>query len=80
MAFFDVRVFKPNAKRYINHTLSKSYEINEKEKKKCYNERILQVEHEGFTPLVMSATGGMGRECKEFYSRLSEIVAQKRGQ
>ena len=80
MAFFDVRVFNPNAKRYINHELTKSYEMNEKEKKKCYNERILQVEHGSFTPLVMSATGGMGRECKKFYSRLSEIVAEKRGQ
>jgi hypothetical protein len=80
MAFFDVRVFNPIAKRYSNQELSKTYEINEKEKKKQYNERILQVEHGSFTPLVMSATGGMGRECHKFYSRLSEIIAEKRGQ
>ena len=64
MAFLDVRVFNPNAKRYANIELSKAYEINEKEKKKTYNERTLQVEHGSFTPLVMSATGGMSRECK----------------
>ena len=28
----------------------------------------------------MSAIGGMGRECHKFYSRLSEIIDEKRGQ
>ena len=78
MAFLDVRVFNPNAKRYANIELSKAYEINEKEKKKTYNERILQVEHGSFTPLEMSATGGMSRECKKFYSRLAEMICKKR--
>ena len=32
MAFLDVRVFNPNAKRYADIELSKAYEINEKEK------------------------------------------------
>ena len=58
--FFDVGVFSSTAKRYVNQELCKSYEVNEKEKKKQYNERILQVEHGAFTPLVMSATGDMG--------------------
>ena len=80
MAFFDVRVFNPNAKRYANQELSKAYEINEKEKKKQYNERVLQVEHGSFTPLVMSATGGMGREGRKFYARLCEMLAEKRKQ
>ena len=34
IAFFDVRVFNPIAKRYVNQDISKTYEINEKEKKK----------------------------------------------
>ena len=38
MAFLDVRVFNPIAKRYV-HT-SKAYQLNKKEKKKNYNERI----------------------------------------
>ena len=33
MAFFDVRVFNPNAKRYVNQEVSKTYETNEKEKR-----------------------------------------------
>ena len=77
MAFLDVRVFNPNAKQYANIELSKAYEINEKEKKKTYNERIIQVEHGSFTPLVMSPTGGMSREWKKFYSRLAEMICKK---
>ena len=51
MAFFDVRVFNPN--------ISKTYKLNEKEKKRLYSERITEIKHGSFTPLVMSATGGM---------------------
>ena len=49
------------------------------EKKSLYNERIIEIEHGSFTPLVMSATSGMGRECKKFYSRLTEMISSKRG-
>ena len=53
MAFFDVRVFNPTSKRYVNQEISKTYEVNEIEKKKLYKERILQIEHGSFTPLVI---------------------------
>ena len=76
--FFDVRVFNPNARRYAKQELSKTYQLNEKEKKRLYNERIMQVEHSTFTRLVISATGGMGRESSKFYSRLSELISKKR--
>lgn len=33
--------------------------MNEGEKRKYYNERIMRVEQGSFTPLVMSATSGM---------------------
>ena len=78
MAFLDVRVFNPNTKQYANIELSKAYEIKEKEKKKTYNECILQVEHGSFTPLVMLATGGMSCEWKKFYSHLAEMICKKR--
>ena len=66
MAFFDVRVFNPNARRYAKQELSKTYQLNEKEKKRLYNERIMQVEHGTFTPLVMSATAGMDENHRNF--------------
>ena len=78
VAFFEVRVFNPTAKQYFNQELRKSYEVNKKDKKRQYNERILQVEHGTFTPLVMSITDGMGRESQKFYARLSEMISEKR--
>ena len=53
VAFFDVRAFNPTAKPYVNHDLRKLYKVNEKKKKKKYNEHILQIEYETFNPLVM---------------------------
>ena len=38
----------------------------------------MQVEHGTFTPLVMSTTGGMGRESRKFYARLSEMISEQR--
>ena len=77
--FCDVRVFDPNAQRYRNTDLRKCYQKNEDEKKRKYNERVLQVEHASFTPLVFSTHGGMGRECRAFFRRITEMVAEKRG-
>ena len=39
---------------------------------------IIIVEMGTFTPLVFSTTGGMGRECKIFYTRLCQVPARKR--
>ena len=47
------------------------------EKKRKYNERILQVENESFTPLVFSVNGGMGKEANKCYSVIAEKLAKK---
>ena len=67
MAFFDVRVFNRIAKRYVHRGTSKAYQLNKKEKNRNYNERILEVEHGSFTPIVMSAYGGIGKEGNKFF-------------
>ena len=67
-AFFDLRVFDSNACRYLNISLQHCHVINENEQKRAYNERVLQVDHDKFTPLVFSIYGSMGRECHKFYS------------
>ena len=77
-AFLDIRVFNPNANGYLNAALPRCHEINEKEKKRNYNNRILQIEHGTFTPLVFSIYGSMGREFAKFYSKLSELLSDKR--
>ena len=76
--FLDVRVFDLNAQRYRGLELKKCFKRNEDEKKQQYNERVLEVENGSFTPLVFATNGGMARECKAFYKRLAEMVAEKR--
>ena len=77
-AFFDIRVFDPNAQRHQSKTLRKCYEINEQEKKREYSSRILNVEQGTFTPLVFSAAGGLGRECSMFVKKLIQLISIKR--
>ncbi|XP_057311093.1 uncharacterized protein LOC130648959 [Hydractinia symbiolongicarpus] len=77
-AFYDIRVFDPNASRYFNQNLKQCYVRNEAEKKNQYNERVLEVENGCFTPVVFSILGGMGRECQTFYHRLAEDIAAKK--
>ena len=77
-AFLDLKVFDPNAYRYLNKSLQQCHVMNEQEKKRAYNERVLQIEHGTFTPLFFSIYGSMGRECRTFYSRLSDLLSEKR--
>ena len=52
--------------------------MNDQEKKRAYNERVFQMEHGTFTPLFFLIYGSMGRECRTFYSRLSDLLSEKR--
>ena len=66
-AFYDLREFNPLAKCYRKKTLEAIHQNNEKEKKRVYGQRILEVEQGTFTPLFFSCFGGMSRECFKFY-------------
>ena len=76
-AFFDVRVFHPNAS-YRNKDLASLYKLHENAKKREYGERVREVEHAMFTPLVLSTCGGMLRETTTFYKMLTADLAAKR--
>ena len=78
--YLDVRVFNPHAPSNKALSIEKCYLKHEKEKKRVYERRILEVEHSSFTPLVFSVTSGMGRECSLFYKRLASFLADKRDQ
>ena len=52
----------PNACGYLNKSQQQCRAMNERGKKRSYNERLLQVDHGTFTPLVLSINGCMGRE------------------
>ena len=63
-AFFDVKIINPNSATYSNITQEKAYKPAEHEKKRNYNDRILNVEHDTFTPLIYSINDGMGTEAQ----------------
>ena len=76
--FLDIRVMHPNAPSYKDKDISQVYRQHEKEKKRTYNERVIQVEKGSFTPIVMSTFGGMGVEAERFHKRIAQLIAQKR--
>ena len=75
--FFDARVTHANSGSNRGKSLEQIYRQNENEKKKLYNERILNVEKSTFTPLIFTTTGGMGPECQKFNKRMAEMIATK---
>ena len=76
-AFFDIRVFNPHAPSYQNTPLAQCYRKNEQEKKRAYDQRIREIEHGSFSPLVFSTTGGMGTTATVVYKRLAAMMAEK---
>ena len=78
--FFDVRVFNPHAFSNRNQTPFTCYRKHKREKKRTYAQRILEVEHSSFTPLVFSATCRRNRERSNLFlqtSWLLYMLAQK---
>jgi len=57
VGLFDMRVFNPLDKNCTNQSLSYSYLKNKMHE---YEGRVHNFEHGTFTPLVLSAAGGMG--------------------
>ena len=54
--YFDVRVFNPHAPSNRSANLSSCYRKHERIKKNAYEQRIREVEHASFTPLVYLQT------------------------
>ena len=79
-SFFDVRVTHPNCLSNRSKPFQQIYKENEDEKKKEYNERVLNVEKGNFTPLVFLTSGGMSKECKRFINRLANLQARRKGE
>ena len=76
-AFFDVRVFHPNAPSYYGSPIQSLYRRPEREKKREYGDGVREIEHASFTPLIFATTGGMGREATIFYCRLADLLSHK---
>lgn len=76
-SLFDVRVFNPYAPSNKQSNLASTYKKHEKEKKRAYGQRVREVEHASFSPLVFSLTGGLGREASCVLKRLASLLATK---
>ena len=72
--FFDVRIFNPHAPTNRHPRCYKKHEL---EKKCQYEQRVREVKHASFTPLVLTVTGGMANEASVFYKRLASELATK---
>ena len=79
-AFSDVRVCHRNAESYRDQEAQQIYGIHENDMRRLYSRRVLDVEHGSFTPLVFTATGGMGKECIRYHGRLAELMPPKKGE
>ena len=66
--FTSIHVYTCSCKKNTKH---------ENEKKRAYEQCILDVEHASFTPLVFSAAGGMAKQSTTFYKRLASLLADK---
>ena len=77
-AYFDVRIFNPFAQSYANSSISKCYRKHELDKKREYEERVREIEHGSFSPLVFSTAGGMGPIATTVYKRIASLIADKR--
>uniref|UniRef100_A0A1X7TFT4 Uncharacterized protein n=1 Tax=Amphimedon queenslandica TaxID=400682 RepID=A0A1X7TFT4_AMPQE len=58
--------------------LSTTYRRHENDKRRQYEQRVTQVEHSSFVPLVFSATGGMSKSTSNFYRHLAQKLSTKR--
>ena len=75
-SFLDVRVFNPHAPSKNKTSINSCYG-SMKKKKKAYEQCIREVEHSSFTPLALSATGGMAKQSTTFYKWLASLLAEK---
>ena len=79
-AFFDVRICNPTAQSYRKSSLEAVYRLQERGKRRQYEERIREVEMSSFTPLVFSIFGGMSKSTAVAYKHLADLISAKRGE
>ena len=80
MHFFDVRVTNTSSPSQQQLSLAQIYKRHEQEKKRLYNDRVMNIEHGFFTPLVYSVHGGMSPECLKYHKHLADKIAAKTNQ
>ena len=67
----------PKAPSYVDKNIDQVYTAHEKEKKRAYNERVIQMEKGTFIPIVMSTSEGVGHEADR-HKRIASLIVEKR--
>jgi len=78
-AYFDVKVVSPFARSYSHLTQASLMKTAEKAKMREYKERIRDVEHADFNPLVFTTMGAMAPQCQVVVKKLAEKLSLKQG-
>ena len=76
--FLDIKIFHPNCQSYSNMDIEKAYVHHQNIKKHKYKERVLNVEHGSFTPVIFTTTGGVGPEANRHHKRIAQLMAIKK--
>ena len=77
-AFFDVKIFNPFVKSHLNQELDTVFTSNENEKKRHYNQSVIEVEHGFFSHLVFSQIWRKQQRSQAISSRTStEAIREK---
>jgi hypothetical protein len=76
-AYFDVKVVSPFARSYAHLKTTQLFHQAERAKIREYRERIREVEHGDFNPLVFTCTGGMAPQCHLVMKRLAEQLSKR---
>ena len=77
--FFDVKIFNIHAKS-CPKTISDAYKNHESVKTLKYQQRILDVEHSSFVPLIFACTGGAAPGSTKTVQKLAEKLSEKRNE
>ena len=77
-AFFDVRITNVNAESNKDLPTEAILRKAENDKKRVYNQRVIEIEQRTFTPLVFGTNSAMAKECQIVYKLLAKNLSLKR--
>lgn len=70
-AFMDASVYNPLVSSNLSASREALFRRHECEKRRAYDQRVWEIKHTCFTPLIFSVTGGIGPSVDIFYKRLA---------
>ena len=76
-AFFDIRLINVNENSQEHQTVENILKKHEKEKRRAYNNRIMNVEHGTFIALDFSLTEGEVPETSTFHKHIAQKYCEK---